>query len=55
MPSPVLRRDRNHFDRAAPIDRLQTLFGKLLLDAIGLRIGLIHLVDRQRRSARPPP
>ena len=38
--------DGDHFDRAAPLDRLQTLFGELLLDAVGLRVWLIHLVDR---------
>ena len=40
------RRDRHHFDVAAPVDGLQSFFGELLLDAIGLRVGLVHLVDR---------
>ena len=46
MPLAGARRDRHHFDLAAPLDRLQTFFGELLLDAIGLRVFLVHLVDR---------
>ena len=36
----------HHLDRSAPIHRLESLLDELLLDAIGLRVGLVHLVDR---------
>ena len=42
----VLAPKREPFRRSAPIDRLEALLDELLLDAIGLRVGLIHLVDR---------
>ncbi len=46
MPVARARRNRNHLRLAAPLDRLQAEIGELLLDAIGLRVGLIDLVDR---------
>ena len=45
MPSPVRAETGHHFDLAAPLDRLETLFGELLLDPVGLRVFLVHLVD----------
>ena len=39
------RGDRHHLDRAAPLDRLQAFVGELLLDAVGLRVFFVHLVD----------
>ena len=41
-----LRRNRDHFDVAAPVDGLQALFGQLLLDALRLRFGFVDLIDR---------
>ena len=40
------RGDGDHFGLAAPLDGLQALFGELRFDAIGLRVFLVHLVDR---------
>ena len=44
-PAAIARRDRHHLDLAAPFDGLQTFVGQLLLDAIGLSVFLVHLVD----------
>ncbi len=40
-----LRGNGDHLDRTGPVDRLKTLLHQLLLDAIRLRIGPVHLVD----------
>ncbi len=40
------RGDGDHFGGTAPLDGLQALFGELRADAIGLRVFLVHLVDR---------
>ena len=45
MPSPLLAETGTISIVAAPVDRLQSFFGKLLLHAIGLRVGFVHLVD----------
>ncbi len=42
----VARGNRNHFDFAAPIDGLQTLFGQLRLDLIRVGVAFVDLVDR---------
>ena len=46
MPSPVLAETGTISMVAAPIDGLQPLFDELLLDAVGLCVGFVHLVDR---------
>ena len=40
-----LGRDRHHDDVAAPLFGQQAAIGKLLLDALGLGVGLVDLVD----------
>ncbi len=40
------RRDGDHFGLPAPINGLQALLGELRLHAVGLRVFLVHLVDR---------
>ena len=47
--------NRDHDHIAAPIFRQQAAIGKLLLDALGLRIRLVDLVDRDdhRHAGRP--
>ena len=46
MPSPVFAETGTISIATAPVDRLQALFDELLLDAIGLCLGTIDLVDR---------
>ncbi len=41
-----LRGDGHHLDCAGPVDRRKTLLHQLLLDAVGLRVGPVDLVDR---------
>ena len=42
----LLRRDLGELRRAAPVLGLQALGGELGLDAVGVRVGHVHLVDR---------
>ena len=48
------RRDGHHDGVAAPVFGEQAAIGELLLDAVGLRVGLVDLIDRHDdRHLRP--